>query len=238
MVKSSAVFILFIFIVVLIGCVRTPSNNELINEQFDRYSPGYSSIKILDKKGDNPKILAIQATMNSLPNDITFEGELYFLLSDPSFLEMRWYTLEAVGHALLVQWASQMLKHPSYTPSPESPVALLIKRWIDEGLIMLDDVKNREVHDEVKSWIDSPGSQPEYQYKNAGLFDTSQIKISDLAPDLMDDQKSSIYVLLSNGNVDLYMVDKTKRYDYSPGKGLPDGIILPNPIPRPVESTN
>ncbi len=222
----------------------TDSDNELIQSEFKRWSPGYSSIKVLNREGDgtgaNPRVLTIQATINSYPDSVVCEGELVFFHSDPSYLKMGWYTLEGIGHALLVQWASSRLKDSARSaPSPYQPelVSLLLKRWIDSGLIKLDDIKNRRIHDRVKSWVENLGSEPTYDYKDAGLFDTSQVQTYDLAPELQDDQKVPIYILLSDGVVELYLVDKAARHEYKRGAELPSGVLLPNPIPKPVKDS-
>lgn len=228
----------------LIGCAScgiggVPTDNQLIETEFGRWSPGYSSIEILDRKGDgtadNPRILTIQATINSYPDSVVCEGELVFFHSDPSYLDMRWYTLEGVGHALLVQWASQSLKDSF--PQRE-PVSLVLKCWVDNGLIELDDIVDEFVRQQVESWIENPASQPNYNY-NAGLFDTNQIRTFDLAPELSDDQKVPIYILLSDDDiVEMYLVDKAKYYEYKMGKELPWGTRLSNPIPRPVKESS
>ena len=216
-----------------------PSDRQLIQSQLERRPPGYSSIEILDRQGDgtpeNPRVLTIQVTMNSYPNSVVCEGELVFFYNDPSYLEIEWYTLEGVGHSLLVQWASQSLK---YWGPQEEMVSLLLKRWIDNGLIELDDIMSESVRLQVKSWIEDPASEPAYNY-DAGLFDTTQIQTYDLAPELPDDQKVPIYILLSDEYiVEIYLVDEAVYHDCNPGDELPWGTLLPSPVPRPAEGNS
>ncbi len=241
--RSLAVLcVLSISIICLAGCI-TPSDNALIKTEFDRWSPGYSSIEVLRRQGEgtpsNPRILTIQATINSYPHDVVCEGELVFFHSDPSYLQMRWYTLEGIGHAYFVQLGSTMLKRTvRYVPGRHELLSLLLKRWVENDLINLDDIESRQTRDIVKSWIENPAGQPIYEYRDAGLFDTRQIKTYDLAPELPDDQKVPIHILLDNGLVELYFVNKATYWEYELGEELPNGIILPNPIPKPANLAN
>jgi hypothetical protein len=214
-------------------------DNLLITGEFDRWSPGYSDIKILSRKGDstsnNPRILTIQTTINSYPKSVVCEGELVFFKSDPSYRQMRWYDLESIGHALLVQWGSQALD-PRF-PIEAELVELLIKRWVENDLVKLDSIKNKQIYDKVKSWIDNPASMPTYSYRNAGVFDTSKIQTYDLSPDLSTDLKVPIYLLKPDGTVELYLVDKSKRYgDTTINQLSQKGQLLPTPINRQIAS--
>jgi hypothetical protein len=212
------------------------SDKDLINKMSDPQYPGYSDIKVLKRAGEgtgiSPRVLTLQVTMESYPDSVVCEGELVYFHSDPSYREMRWYTLEGIGHWLLVEEARYQLKYDGYPYWPE-PVALVLKRWIEKGFINIDDITNPGMRRQIDYFMD-PADVPTH-FNNAGLFDTTSMQTYDLAPELPDSEKTPVYILrYDNGIVELYLVAKGTWHEKTT-ELRQKGMLLPTPIPKPEE---
>jgi hypothetical protein len=229
----TTLFVLLVSILGLSGCHL--SDDAIINGAFEPEYPGYSDIKVLNRAGENtgisPRVLTLQVTIESYPDSVVCEGELVHFRGDPSYREMRWYSLESIGHWLLVEEARYHLKYAVY-PYRSEPVALLLKRWIEKGFIKLDDITNPGMRRQVDYFMD-PANVPTH-FNNAGLFDTTNMQTYDLAPELPDNEKVPIYILRNDGIVELYLVDKATQHEKSTELSQ-KGMLLPTPIPKPSE---
>jgi len=237
MKRFSVLIVLFVLLASILGSTGCGASDEaLIKGEFDLEYPGYSDIKVLNRAGEgtgiSPMILTLQVTMESYPDSVVCEGELFYFHSDPSYREMRWYTLEAIGHWLLVEKARYHLKYAVYPYDWPEPVALLLKRWIEKGFINIDDITNPGMRRQIDYFMD-PANVPTH-FNNAGLFDTTNMQTYDLAPELPDSEKTPVYLLRNDGIVELYLVAKGTWYEKSE-ELRQKGMILPTPIPKPEE---
>jgi hypothetical protein len=229
--------IILIFILTFTGCGN--SDSELVKKIFSSPSPGYSNIKILNQEGDNtgshPRVLTLQVTLDVYPTPVICEGQITHFIGDPGYLDYRWFTLESAGLNTFIGWARGSLAKSYHEPIPflTEHVSILLKHWIDERLIKLDDIQIPEIRNQVNGFITNPNSIP-IGLSNIDLFYPLHIQTHDLAPDLPANKKQPTYVLHKDGTIDLYLTNDPYFYLHLPSAGY----ILPSPISTPIKSIN
>jgi hypothetical protein len=233
------IFAICIMILTSCGFIYHDSDSELVQKMFPSPSPGYSNIKILDQEGDNtgshPRVLTLQVTMDVYPNPVVCEGQIIHFRGDPSYIDFRWFTLEGAGLSSLIGLARSAITKSHHEPNPfqTEHVSILLKHWIDERLIKLDDIQIPEIHKQVNDFITNSDNIPP-GVSNVSLFDSSRIQTHDLAPDLPANKKQPTYVLRKDGTIDLYISNDPYLYLHLPSAGF----ILPTPIPTPFKGVN
>jgi hypothetical protein len=214
--------------------------NSMYNREDRPKYPGYSLIEVLNREGEgtgiNPRILTIRVTLESYPTDIVCEGEFYYFRGDPAFARTDWYSLEGVIHKRMVNLARHYLRYTSGPVTCQNKLVLLVlKRWIDEGLIELHDIKDARVIKAVKDLMENPVDLPN-SLTDTGLVNTSEIQTYDLVPELPDNEKTPVYVLRSNGILELYLKDPSIEIrEVLKLQSDACDFILANPIPKPSE---
>jgi len=212
--------------------------NSMYNREDRPKYPGYSAIEVLKREGEgtgrNPRVLTVRVTLESYPDDIVCEGEFRYFRGDPAFARTDWYSLEGVIHKRIVGKARWYLENDSGPVTCQNKLVLLVlKRWIDEGLIELDDIADARVIKSVVNLLENPVDLPEY-FTDAGFLNLTKIQVRDLAPELPDNEKTLVYVLRSNGILESYLKDQSVEIrELIKLQSDSCDFILENPIPKP-----
>jgi len=214
-------------------------DERFINSMYNRADrpsyPGYSAIKVLQRKGEgtgsNPRILIIRVTLESYPADIICEGEFQYFRGDPAFARTDWYSLEGVIHKRIVGKARWYLTQTSGPQCQNKLVLLVLKRWVNEGLIELGNIADARVANSVVNLLENPIDLPEY-FTDTGFLDLTRVQIQDLAPELPDKEKTLVYVLRSNGILESYLKGQSVEIREMINIDSCD-FVLESPIPKP-----
>jgi hypothetical protein len=208
-----------------------PSDNELISDHFDQKLPGFSNITILDRQGKgiggDPRILTLRVSMDTGRKPVLCEGKLKFFISDPSFFNFTWNTLQCSGQYLLVRWAQLALQgEQNITCHPEK-VATLLTYWVQNDGISIDKIADQNLHSLVKNNLEG-NKQIADQIL---LLDLSNMRTKDFDPSVPNEQKIAQYVLRCDGTIDQYFA-KENTTIYSQVT-LDGGNYLDPPAERP-----
>jgi hypothetical protein len=185
------------------------SDQELVESAFSEDNPGYVNIEIISSQGEGirriPRTLEVVVQMESYPQTVTCQGEVFFIMGDPSAVNVRWRTLECAGHHHYIELA-QAVQHNGfeYSECHDEKISLLLARWVKLGLIGIDDLIYPEVNDAVAPLAANPDLLTLQPALDAGLFDTANIIVrADVKSDTESSQGPSI-VLRCDGSVEFY----------------------------------
>lgn len=182
-----------------------PGDNELISRYFNQKLPGYFSITTLDQQGKGnggePRLLTLRVVMDIGPKPYSCEGKLTFFISDPSYLNYTWDTLDCVGQNLLIRWAQRAIESEENYACHQEKIASLLAYWVDHNKIPLYRITDRNLRSEVERIRKDNRAQPDQII----LLDPPQIKIKDLDPSLPIEQKRTKYVLKCDGTIEQYL---------------------------------
>jgi hypothetical protein len=213
------------------------SDAELIEHLFSSDEPGFSSVEILSSEGEGkrriPRRLEILVQMESYPQTVSCQGEIFLAMGDPMILNVRWRTLQCAGQHRYIELARIALDNGfDYSKCHDEKITLLLARWVKAGMIGMDDVIFPAVKDAVTPLIANPDLLKLQEAQDAGLFDTSQIRLrEDVQSEDGAGQRSSI-VLRCDGSVELFRVDPGLIHSYT---DIPPGDYL---MPETLEPFN
>lgn len=208
-----------------------PSDSELIGEYFNQELPGYSSITVLDQQGtgsgDDPRLLTLRVVMDTGSKPTSCEGRLKFFISDPSYFNYAWNTLECEGQNFLIRMAQRALESELNFACHQEKIASLLTYWVQREKISIDKIANQNLRASVKNSVEENQQVADQIH----LLDLSQMTTKDFDPSLPDEQKIVQYVLRCDGSIDQYLA-KENITIYSQVT-LTDGTYLEPPLDRP-----
>jgi len=185
-----------------------PSDTELFQMYFDTQYRELTGAKIIKKIYKNTSVteLKISATFETYPNQpVVCQGILHNEYGDPSYIGLRWDTLECTGKDLLMNRVISALEYGFWQiPCQNDNIALMIKRWVESGRIKLEDIQRQDIRELVRHYIENNISMLPSGSYDAALFQSSELKVVDLVPELTD--KRLAYVLECNGTIIMYKV--------------------------------
>lgn len=188
------------------------SDQEIVGSAFSEDNPGYANIEIISSQGEGirriPRTLEVVVQMESYPQTVTCEGEVFFIMGDPSAINVRWRTLQCAGQHRYVELAQITLNTGfEYSACHAEKISLLLARWVKLGLIGMDDVVFPAVNGAVAPLAANPDLLTLQPALDAGLFDTSNIIVrTDVKSENESSQGPSI-VLRCDGSAEFYRID-------------------------------
>jgi len=215
------------------------SDQELLKSASIADNPGFSNIEIISSQGEGirrlPRTLEVIVQMESYPQPVTCQGEVYFIMGDPAAVNVRWRTLECAGHQHYIELA-QAVQHNGfeYSECHDEKISLLLARWVKLGMIGMDDLIYPEVNDAVAPLAANPDLLILQPALDAGLFDTSNIIVrADVKSENESSQGTSI-VLRCDGSAEFYkmsswLLNKTVDLSYN-DYVLPETLEPFNPL--------
>jgi len=214
--------------------IKPKSDQDLLEILFDADFPGYSNFEVLDSEGEGlrriPRQMQIAVTIETYPEPLVCDGEVYYAMGDPMALNVQWHTIECVGQMVLMERARLTMNSGLELDRCYSEtINNLLVYWIREEIITPKDILSPE----LRKIILDLASDDEYIKKvpplDAGLFDTGNVVVHQV----VDDGESSepAYVLRCDGSVDVYLV-KYWNNVYQATKRNAGDIFLPDTLTR------
>lgn len=238
-----SVVIILLGVTALLGLLwhfsRPLNDNQILKEQFDPKFPGYSMIKVLERRGErmvsNPRILTIEVVMESYSRPVTCQGEVGYFKGDPSNLWLGWYDWSCIGHWMIVEAARNALfldwdQGPDLCDTQIEDAALVLRRWVENGWIKIDQIRHPGIRARVVYLLENniPVTK-----KPSALFDVFQANVYDLVPELSEDEKVPTYVLRCDGILDLILRGGSRWWEQPLNLQSGDRVI-PLPAQRPA----
>jgi len=213
---------------------RPLSDKQIIKQQFEPEFPGYSAIEVFQRSGKgtsraDPKILKIEVVMESYDGAVTCQGEIRYFRADPSYYGLGWYDWVCVNHWLLVEYAREALQSgagPPLCPAQVEGTALVLRRWVTNGWIDVNQIQRFEVRTQVVHLLDADVTATS---ESDPFFDVSEAQVYDLVPELPEAEKLPTYVLRCDGTLELFLRGGTKWWEQRLSLKAGD-IVLPTPI--------
>ncbi len=218
---------------------RPLSDTQILKEQFEPKFPGYSAIRVLERRGErtisNPRVLTIEVVMESYSEPVTCQGEIRYFKGDPSNQWLGWYDWMCIGHWMLVEDARSALfwdwnQGPTLCDTRIEDTALVLKRWIENSWVEVDQIRHLGIRARVVYLIENNVSVTN---KPSALFDVSEANVYDLAPELSEDEKVPTYVLRCDGTLDLILRGGPRWWEQPLDLRIGDRVI-PLPVQRPA----
>ena len=224
-----AVLALCLFIYVQQGLyMPSISDAQLIEQLFSSDRPGFSRVEILSSEGEGnrriPRRVEISVQMESYPQTVSCQGEIFLAMGDPMMVNVRWRTLQCAGQHRYIELARIVLQNGfEYSKCHNEKVTLLLARWVKTGMLGMQDVIFPAVKEAVAPLIANPDLLKLQEAQDAGLFDTSRIRLrEDVVSENGAGQRSSI-VLRCDGSVELFRIDPGLINNYT---DIPPGDYL------------
>ncbi|MGC9398925.1 MAG: hypothetical protein ACP5HM_07290 [Anaerolineae bacterium] len=190
---------------------RPLSDSQILKEQFEPKFPGYSTIKVLERKGErtvsNPRVLIIEVVVESYSGPVTCQGEVGYFKGDPSNQWLRWYDWNCIGHWMVIEDARSALfwdegQALALCDTRIEDAALVLRWWVENGWVEVDQIRHPGIRTRVVYLLEN---NVPVTKKPSALFDTSQANVYDLVPELSEDKKVPTYVLRCDGTLDLIL---------------------------------
>lgn len=242
-VVIASVIAALLVVVALLGLLwyfsRPLSDSQILKKQFEPEFPGYSAIRVLERKGEgtvsNPRVLTIEVVMESYSGPVTCQGEIGYFKGDPSNQWLSWYEWECIGHWMLVQDARSALfwdwgQGPTLCDTRIEDTALILKRWVENGWVEIDQIRHPEIRARVAYLVESNIPVTD---KPSALFDVSKANVYDLVPESSEDEKVPTYVLRCDGRLDLILRGGSRWWEQPLDLRGGDRVI-PFPVQRPA----
>ena len=155
-----------------------------------------------------PRTLEVVVQIESYPQTVTCQGEVFFIMGDPMAVNVRWRTLQCAGQHRYIELAQIALDNGfEYSECHDEKISLLLARWVKLGLIGMDDVIFPAVNDAVTPLVANPDLLTLQPALDAGLFDTSNIIVrADVKSENESSQGPSI-VLRCDGSAEFYEIN-------------------------------
>ncbi len=245
-VAIASVIFTLLGVIVLLGVFwyfsRPLSDGQILKEQFEPEFPGYSAIKVLERRGErtpsNPRILTIEVVMESYSGPVTCQGEIGYFKGDPSHQWLSWYDWTCIGHWMLVEDARNALfwnwdQGPTLCDTRIEDTAFVLKRWVENGWVRIDQIRHPTIRARVAYLVENNVAVTN---KPSALFDVSKANVYDLVPELAGDEKVPTYVLRCDGSLDLILRGGPKWWEQPLDLQIGDRIIpLPAQRAAPTE---
>jgi hypothetical protein len=217
---------------------RPLSDRQIIKRQFELDSPGYSSIGILQSSGNGTsltdlRVLKLEVVIESYGEAVTCQGEIHYFRADPSYYELGWYDWACIEHWLLVEYAWEALQPsagPLLCPAQVEGTALVLRRWVTNGWIDVNQIQRFEVRTQVIHLLDADVTATN---KSGPFFDVSEVQVYDLVPELPEAEKLPTYVLRCDGTLELFLRGGPKWWEQRLALQVGD-IVLPTPIEETI----
>ena len=213
--------------------VPSRTDQELINSVFDPEFPGYSKVAILSSQGEGlrkiPRTIQVEVQIESYPQALTCKGQVFWAAGDPMVLGVTWETLACAGQNRYMELAQIALDRGlERTGCHAERIAYLLARWVNSGLISLDDIYFPVINEWVSGLIEDPNFLNQLEPWDGGLFDTADIVVrEDILRENGPDNRSS-FVLRCNGTLEQYLIDPGYIHAYT---NIPVGDdLMPNTL--------
>lgn len=155
----------FILLTSMAILMHTPTDQELINQQFTPHLPGFQDIKVLQREEEYRgirQVITLTVTINGYPDKRVCQGSIHYRQGDPSVLYIAWPDKQCEEQYLLVREAQYMLNQRSAQyPLAREPdvIAHLLVTWIRQGRISLSDIQQPEMRSLVTHLLDQEGQR-------------------------------------------------------------------------------
>jgi hypothetical protein len=188
------------------------SDEELIGHAFPEENPGYGNIEIVNSQGEKdrriPRSLEAVIQIESYPQTVTCQAEVYFVMGDPMAVMVRWRTLQCAGQNRYIELAQIALDYGfDYSECHDEKISLLLARWVKLGLIGMDDVIYPAVNDAVTPLVANSDLLTLQPALDAGLFDTSNMIVRRDVVAENETQKGQSVVLRCDGKAELFLIN-------------------------------
>jgi hypothetical protein len=196
------------------------TDQELLETLFPLDFPGYSRVEIVSSEGEGPRriprTIEIVVLMESYPKRIACEGEVFFAMGDPMALNVRWQTIQCAGQQRYMDLAKVALESGfNYSECHKEKITLLLARWVESGLMNLDQVIFPAVNESVASMIENPNLLVLQPALDGGLFDTSEVIVRDDISVAGEATQYQSIVLRCDGRLELFRVDPGFIHSYT-----------------------
>lgn len=192
--------------------VPARSDEDLVSMLFDPQRPGYGEVQVLSAEGEGwrriPRVLQVEVELESYPRTVTCAGEILWREGDPMFLGITWQTLECAGHNRYIELAQEALRSGGLEGAEchTGRIAHLLARWLDLGLIDLDDLPWPETRARLTELAADPDLLTRLAPYDGGLFDTGQLVLrEDVVPDRPPYNETS-FVVRCDGTFEAFPV--------------------------------
>jgi len=242
-IAITGVVVIFLGGTVFLGLLwyfsRPLSDGQILKEQFEPEFPGYSAIKVLERKGErtvsNPRVLTIEVVMESYSGPVTCQGEVGYFKGDPSNQWIRWYDWTCIGHWMLIEDARSVLfwnwdQGPALCDTRIEDTAFVLRRWIENGWVEIDQIRHPGIRARVVYLVEN---NVPVTNKPSAMFNVSQANVYDLVPELSEDKKVPTYVLRCDGTLDLILRGGPRWWEQPLDLRSGDRVI-PLPAQRPA----
>ena len=196
------------------------SDAELLENLFPSDFPGYSNLEILSSEGEGirriPRRIEFVVQIESYPQTVSCQGEIFFAMGDPMLLNLRWRTLQCAGQRRYMELAQMALENGFvYEKCHNDKTALLLARWVKSGLISMDEIMFPAVKERVTTLAADPDLLTLRATRDGGLFDTSEIILREDVKSENGAGQSPSIVLRCDGRVELFQVNPGLIHSYT-----------------------
>jgi hypothetical protein len=208
-------------------------DTALVERFFPPDFPGYSNVEILSSKGEGmrriPREIEVAVQIESYPQAVRCQGQIYLVDGDPMMQGVRWQTLQCVGQRRTMELAQLALERGfDYSKCHNERVALLLARWVRSGLTGMDKIMFPAVKEKVSALVADPNLLTLQPALDGGLFDTSKIIVRDDVKGGNAAGQRSSFILRCDGRLEQFRIDPGLIHNYT--EFAPEDYLLPDPI--------